>query len=197
MSQQSPWQPQRPSNNQPQWGHQPPRYQHSFYNQPTQAIPGQFNQSPYNNFPPPRKPGLWMWYKSRTRKVKLSLVCGTIMALLLFFSCIGAAVGKVNFVTLSHQAAIVVASGVSHVPPQSPNPPTPGGYLASGSSYVLFIQFTNTNGTLVGEWNEADVVTNTYTNMLQVTPIHTSFTATLNGTQFNLTVNDRTYAGSL
>ena len=118
------------------------------------------------------------------------------MALLLFFSCIGTAVGKVNFATLSHQASIVVGSGVSHVPLLSPNPPAPGGYLASGSSYVLFIQFTNTNGTLVGEWNEADVVTNTYTNMLQVTPIHTSFTATLNGTQFNLNVNDRTYAGS-
>lgn len=137
-----------------------------------------------------------MWYKLRTRKVKLSLVCGTILALLLFFSYIGAAVGKVNFVTLSHQAAIVVASGVSHVPPQSPNPPAPGGYLASGSSYVLFIQFTNTNGTLVGEWNEADVGTNTYTKMLQVNPIHTNFSATLNGTQFNLEVNGRTYAGS-
>ena len=196
MSQQSPWPPQQPSSNQQRWGQQPPQYQHSFYNQPTQAIPGQFNQFPYHNFPPQRRPGLRTWYRSRTRKVKLSLVCGTILALLLFFSCIGTAVGKVNFITLSHQAGIAVSSGVSHVPLLPANPPAPGGYLASGSSYVLFIQFTNTNGTLVGEWNEADVVTNTYTNMLQVTPIHTSFSALLNGTQFNLNVNGRTYAGS-
>jgi len=196
MSQQPPWQPQKPSNNQPQWGQLPPRYQHSFYNQPTQANPGQFYQSPYNNFPSPRKPGLWTWYKSQTTKVKLFLVCGTILALLLFFSCIGTAVGKVNFVTLSHQAAITISSGVTHVPTPMPNPPAPGGYLASGSNYVLFIQFTNTNGTLAGEWNEADVVTNTSTNMLQVIPLHTSFNAILNGTQFNLEVNGHSYAGS-
>ncbi len=196
MSQQSPWPPQQPSSNQQRWGQQPPQYQHSFYNQPTQAIPGQFNQFLYHNFPPQRRPGLRTWYRSRTRKVKLSLVCGTILALLLFFSCIGTAVGKVNFTTLSHQAGIVVSSGVSHVPLLPANPPAPGGYLASGSDYVLFIQFTNTNGTLSGEWNEALMATNTYTNMLQVNPFHTSFSAILNGTQFNLDVNGRTYAGS-
>jgi len=103
---------------------------------------------------------------------------------------IGTAVGKVNVATLTHQA------GVSHVPLLPVNPPAPGGYLASGSDYVLFIQFTNTNGTLMGEWNEADVVSNTSTNIQQVIPFHTSFSATLNGTQFNLEVNGHTYAGS-
>lgn len=188
MSQQPPWQSQQPPNNQPQWRqHVPPQYQQSFYNQPTQATPGQFQQLSYNNFPPPRKSGLWTWYKSRTKKVKLSLGCGTILALLLFFSCIGTAVGRVNLAPHANQMAI-----------QKPttNPPAPGGYLASGSNYVLFIQFTNANGTLSGEWNEADVVTNNNQNMLQVSPFHTSFSAFLNGTQFNLDVNGRTYAGS-
>jgi chromosome segregation ATPase len=60
----------------------------------------------------------------------------------------------------------------------------------------LFIQFTNTNGNLSGEWDEANVVTNT-DNMQQVNPFHTSFSAFLNGAQFNLNVNGRTYAGSL
>src|SRR5258708_15394440 len=106
------------------------------------------------------------------------------------------AVGDVNFVTQSRQAAIAVSPGVTSVPTLTPNPPTPGGYLTTGSNYVLFIQFTNTNGTLSGEWNEADVVTNTYKNILQVSPFQTSFSAFLNGTQFNLDVNGRTYAGS-
>jgi len=196
MSQQPPWQPQQPPNNQPQWGQQPSQYQQSFYNQPTQATPGQFQQPPYNNVPPPRKPGIWTWYKSRTKRVKLALGCGAVLALLLFFSGIGVAVGGVNFVTQSHQAAIAVSPGVTHLPTLTPNPPAPDGYLATGSSYVLFIQFTNTNGTLSGEWNEADVVTNTYQNILQVSPFHTSFSAFLNGTQFNLDVNGRMYAGS-
>ncbi len=196
MSQQPPWQPQQPPNNQIQWGQHHPQYQSSFYNQPTQTTPGQFKQPSYNNFPPPRKPGLWTWYKSQTKKVKLSLGCGAILALLLFFSYIGAALGSVHFVTLAHQAAMPFGSGVTRVPTPTPNPPAPGGYLASGSNYVLFIQFTNTNSTLSGEWNEADVVTNTYTNMLQVNPFHTSFSASLNGKQFNLNVNGHTFAGS-
>jgi hypothetical protein len=196
MSQQPPWQPQQSPNNQPQWGQQSSQYQQSFYNQPTQATPGQFQQPSYNNFPPPRKPGLWTWYKSQTRKVKLSIGCGTILALLLFFSCIGTAVGRANLAPHSNQAATVQTVTSTSAQTPTTNPPAPGGYLASGSNYVLFIQFTNTNGTLSGEWNEADVVTNTSKNMLQVNPFHTSFSAFLNGTQFNLDVNGRTYAGS-
>jgi hypothetical protein len=197
MSQQPPWQPQQLPNNQPQWGQQvPPQYPQSFYNQPTQATPGQFQQPSHNNFPPPRKPGLWTWYKSRTRKVKLSIGCGTILALLLFFSCIGTAVGRANLAPHSNQAATIQTVTLTSAQTPTTNPPSPGGYLASGSNYVLFIQFINTNGTLSGEWNEADVVSNTSTNVLQVNPFHTSFSAFLNGTQFNLAVNGRTYAGS-
>jgi hypothetical protein len=197
MSQQPPWQPQQPPNNQPQWSQQvPPQYQQSFYNQPTQATPGQFQQTSYNNFPPPRKPGLWTWFKSRTRNVKLSIGCGTILALLLFFSCIGIAIGRVNLSPHSHQAATDQTFTSTSVQTPTTHPPAPGGYLASGSNYVLFIQFTNTNGTLSGEWNEADVVTNTSKNMLQVSPFHTSFSAYLDGTQFNLDVSGHTYAGS-
>src|SRR5437867_1411662 len=96
MSQQSPWQPQQLSNNQPQWGQQPPQNQQSFYNQPTQATPGQFQRPPFNNFPPRRQSGIWQWYMSRTKKVKFTIGCGMILAVLLLFSCIGTAVGSVN-----------------------------------------------------------------------------------------------------
>src|SRR5437879_4101085 len=113
---------QQPSNGQPQWGQQPPPYQQSFYTQPTQATPGQFQQPPYNNFPPPRRQsGIWQWYKSRTRKVKISIGCGSILALLLFFSCIGTAVGSVNLATQStptpttppQQAALLVSPSIT------------------------------------------------------------------------------------
>ncbi|HEY6286740.1 MAG TPA: hypothetical protein VIX20_13850 [Ktedonobacteraceae bacterium] len=197
MSQQPPWQPQQPFNNQPQWGQQvPPQYQQSFYNQPTQATPGPFQQPSYNNFPPPRKPGLRTWYKSRTKKVKLSIGCGAILVLLPFFFCIGTAVGRVNLAPHSLQAATNQTLSSTSVQTPTTHPPAPGGYLASGSNYVLFIQFTNTNGTLLGEWNEADVATNTSQSTVQINPFHTSFSAYLNGTQFNLDVNGHTYAGS-
>src|SRR5258708_6075078 len=75
----------------------------------------------------------------------------------------------------------------------SANPPAPGGYLATGSNYVLFIQFTNTNGILSGEWDEADETTD---NPPQVRTFNSTFSANLAGTQFNLNVNGRTYAGS-
>jgi hypothetical protein len=128
MSQQPPWQPQHPSNNQPQWQQQPPLHPQSFYNQPTQATPGQSPQPSYNNFPPPRKPGLWQWYKSRTKKVKLSIGYGTILAVLLFFSCIGIAVGSVHLATQStptptttnNQAAKPVSPTATQIPSPSP-----------------------------------------------------------------------------
>ncbi len=196
MSQQPPWQSQKPPNNQSQWGQNaPPQYQQSFYNQPTQAAPVQFQQ-PSNNIPPSRKPGLWAWYKSRTRKVKLSIGCGTFLALLLFFSSIGTALGRANLAPHANQAS----TDQTHPTPSGQTlttyPTAPGGYLASGSKYVLFLQFTNTNGILSGEWNEADVVPSTSANVMQVNPFHTSFSALLNDTQFNLTVNGHTYAGS-
>jgi len=74
--------------------------------------------------------------------VKLSIGCGTILALLLFFSCIGTAVGSVNLATQStptpttpnNQAAILVSPTATQVPTptqtstQQPTPipsPTP------------------------------------------------------------------------
>src|SRR5258708_19408109 len=80
----------------------------------------------------------------------------------------------------------------------SANPPAPGGYLATGSNYVLFIQFTNTNGILSGEWDEADETTD---NPPQVRTFNSTFSANLSGTQFNLTLacigcRTNTFAGS-
>jgi hypothetical protein len=124
MSQQPPWQPQQP----PQWGQQIPPYQQQ---------PGQFQRPHYNNYPPPRRQTeIWQWYKSRTKKVKLSIGCGAILAVLLFFSCIGTAVGSVNLATQStptpttpnNQAALLVSPTVTQVPTLTPTPtqkPTP------------------------------------------------------------------------
>jgi hypothetical protein len=197
VSQQPPWQPQQPPNSQFQWGQNvPPQSQPSFYNQPTQATPGQVQQPSYNNFPPSGKPGLWTWYKSRTRKVKLSIGCGTFLALLLFCFCIGTALGRADLSSHAHQALTDQTDSSPSGQTPTTYPPAPGGYLASSSNYVLFLQFTNTNGMLSGEWNEADIVPSTTTNVMQVNPFHTSFSALLNGTQFNLIVNGHTYAGS-
>lgn len=130
---------QEPPNNQPQWDQQVPPYQQSFYTQPTQAAPGQFQQPPFTNFPPQRnQSGIWKWYTSRTTKVKLSIGCGAILALLLFFACIGTAVGSVNLATQatptptipSHQAALLVSPTATNTPTPTPTPtptlpPTP------------------------------------------------------------------------
>ena len=70
----------------------------------------------------------------------------------------------------------------------SANPPAPGGYLATGSNYVIFIQFTETNNILSGEWYEALVYTITDGYGNKTDSVHTfqsTFTATLSGTQFN------------
>jgi hypothetical protein len=115
--------------------------------------------------------------------------CGTFLALLLFFFCISTALGRANPSTYAHQSV----TDQTHTSQAGQTPTTyplaPGGYLASDSNYVLFLQFTNTNGMLSGEWNETDVVPSTSTNVMQVNPFHTSFSALLNGTQFNLNVN--------
>src|SRR6266851_10070087 len=103
------WSPQQPSQQLP-YGQQ-----QSFYTHPTQAHPGQFHQPPYNSFPPQQKrPGVWGWYKTRTRKIKLSIGCATILAILLCFACIGSAIGSGHLAatptpiaTTSHAAAII------------------------------------------------------------------------------------------
>jgi hypothetical protein len=136
MNQQPPWQPPEPPYGQQpfgqqQWDQQVPPYQPPFYNQPTQeGRPGQFQQPPYNNFPPPkRQSGIWQWYKSRTKKVKISIGCGAILAVLLLFACIGTAVGSVNLATQStptpttqsNQAAIPASSVVTTLPTPTPS----------------------------------------------------------------------------
>lgn len=108
---------QQPPHNQPQWGQQLPPYQQQ---------PGQFQRPPYNNFPPLRRQtGIWQWYKSRTKKVKLSIGCGTILALLLFFSCIGTAIGSVNLATQSTPTPTSPSNQVAVTSPIVSNQPTP------------------------------------------------------------------------
>jgi hypothetical protein len=140
MNQEPPRQPQEPfygqqGFGQQQWKQHIPPDQSSFHNQPTQARPGQFQRPPNYNYPPPRRQtGIWQWYKSRTKKVKLSIGCGAILAVLLFFSCIGTAVGSVNLATQStptpttppQQAAIFVSPTITQVPTPTPTQqPTP------------------------------------------------------------------------
>lgn len=126
MSQQPPY-GQQPNQQAPQY--KPP----SFYNQPTQGVPGQFSSPPYNNFPPPRKrTGLWGWYKTRTRRMKIGLGCGTLIAVILFFSCIGSAIGSSNLASTptptptSGQAAFIISPTATQIPTPVPtHKPTP------------------------------------------------------------------------
>lgn len=142
MNQEPPRQSQEPPNGQQLYGqqqwkqHLPPDPQ-SRSNQQTQATPGQFQHLPHTYFPPlKRQSGMWQWYTSRTKKVKVSIGCGAILGVLLFFLCIGTAVGSVNLATQStptptsppQQAAILVSPAVTHLPTPTPTPtqkPTP------------------------------------------------------------------------
>ena len=151
MSQQPPWQQSQPPNiqqphDQSHWNqHVPPHDQQpSFYNQSTQGNPGHFQQAPSTNFPPPQqRTGCWSWYKTRNRNVKIGLGCGTVIGILLFFLCIGTAIGSGNLAThmtptptaTSGQAAVIASPTVAQdtptaVPTQKPTPtpttqPTP------------------------------------------------------------------------
>lgn len=77
------------------------------YNQPLQALSGQFQCSSSNNIPLSKKSDLRKWYNSRTKKVKYSLGCGLIFALLMMISCIATAtciitaIGSSNLASLS------------------------------------------------------------------------------------------------
>jgi hypothetical protein len=153
MNQQPPWPPQEPRKGQQLYGQQEwkqhlPPHQLSLYNHLSQATPGQFQRLPNNYFPPLRRQsGIWQWYKSRTKKGKLSIGCGAILAVLLFFSCIGTAVGSVNLATQStpsptppsNQAAILTSPTVPPLPTStlSPTPPsTPTPQPAIAPTYV-------------------------------------------------------------
>ena len=94
MSQQPPF--GKPPYNQPSWEQQgtPNQQPPSWYNQPTQINPVQF-QPQYTNFPPPRKQaGLGEWFKTRTRRTKIGLGCGALIAVLVLCSCVSAAFGS-------------------------------------------------------------------------------------------------------
>ncbi len=131
MNQEPPGTPQEPPNGQhlygqQQWKQHLPPYQQSWYNQSTQATPGQFQRPPsYNFHPPKRQSGIWQWYMSRPTKVKLSIGCGMILALLVFFSCIGTAVTIVNLALQStptppSNQAIVTSSVIPTHPTSTP-----------------------------------------------------------------------------
>ena len=125
---------------QQEWKQDLPPSQLSLYNQLSQTNPGQFQRLTTTNAPPPRRQsGIWQWYTSRTKKVKLSIVCSVILALLLFFSTIGTVVGSDHHATPSartptraHNQAAVTSQGVWNQPTpiltpihhQTPNLPT-------------------------------------------------------------------------
>jgi hypothetical protein len=107
----------------PQWPPQQPYRQ--------QSSPGQF-QRPPNSTDPSRNRGLRGWYASKTRKVKLGLGCGTLIAVLLLFSCIGSAIGSNNLASTptptatSGQAALIISPTATHTPiPILTHNPTP------------------------------------------------------------------------
>ncbi|MGZ6356499.1 MAG: hypothetical protein ACXWOX_18145 [Ktedonobacteraceae bacterium] len=99
--------------------------QHPPYGQP--PTPGQFQRPP--NYPyPSRSRGLWGWYTTRTRNVKLGIGCGTILAILLAFSCIGSALGSNNLAATqtptpsAHQAIVSSSPTATDMPTLTPDP---------------------------------------------------------------------------
>lgn len=140
MNQQPPWQPHEPLYRQQHFGRQQsgyhvPPYRPSLYNRPAQEAPRPFKRLRLTTLPPPkRQPGLWQWYKSQTKQVKLSIGCGMTLAVLLFFACIGTAVGSINLATPatqtltipSQQAALLDSPTATDTPTPTPTlTPTP------------------------------------------------------------------------
>jgi hypothetical protein len=116
---------------QPYWTQQPDSH-FLFYDQQTQSQPRLFSHALSRNIPPPRRQSsIWQWYKSRTKKMKLGISCGTALALLLFFSCIGTSVGFVNLATQATptpspiQASITTPIILTHPTPIFTRVPTP------------------------------------------------------------------------
>ena len=72
-----------PGNTPPNWQPNQPPYQY---------------QPQYNPLPQQRQSGYRNWYRTRSRKMKFGLGCGTLMAVLLFFSCIGTTLGSGHLV---------------------------------------------------------------------------------------------------
>ncbi len=93
-------------------------------------------QPQWGQQPPPRKPGFWSWFDSRTPVVKIILLCGAFVAVFLFLLSVSAALGIGDSSTpssltpfaTSGQAAVmsspVVTTGPSPtpIPTQKPKP---------------------------------------------------------------------------
>lgn len=101
------WEQQSSQHQQPGQG-----YNNFLPAQPTQNGPRQLWQEQSTQPTLPSTP--WLWYRARTRKTKLSIVCGTLLAAILFFAFVGAALGRGNtFPTLPGGAT-------NHTSSQSP-----------------------------------------------------------------------------
>ena len=109
------------------------------YYQPPIPQPGQFHpgMSPYQPALRGTRRNLWQWYKRRTRRVKLGIGCGALIVALLFFSCIGSAIGSSNIASIpptptptTEQAAVLNNPVATYTPTPAPVPtekpaPTP------------------------------------------------------------------------
>lgn len=101
------------------------------HSQPPIPQPGQFYQGvpPYQPVPRGSRGNLWQWYKGRSGRVKVGLGCGLIIAVLLFFSCIGSVIGSSNFASTSptptpttERAAVLNNPVVTDTPTPTPVP---------------------------------------------------------------------------
>src|SRR5258708_22538422 len=63
----------------------------------------------------------WQWYRSRTRKIKLSLICGAFTAGLLFGLCVNVAMGRGRLSATRHSYANLAV----HIAIPSPKPLPP------------------------------------------------------------------------
>lgn len=100
--------------------------------QPPFPQPGQFHQFASTSNQPPspggRKRGMWGWYQTRSRKTRVGIGCGTLIALLVFFSLIGAAIGSTSTTTPptptpANKPAAVVVTPTEAVTQHITNPP--------------------------------------------------------------------------
>ena len=93
--------------------------------------PQRNNQPPYPPYPLPpsqqRRSGLWSWYKRQTRGAKIGIGCAVIIGLLLFCSCVSAALGS-NTAKTTATATPTIASSAAPAAvssPRTPLQPTP------------------------------------------------------------------------
>ena len=69
--------------------------------QPPIPQPGQFQQPLVQNPQPPtgargKRQGIWQWYRTRSRRMQVSLGCATLITVVLFFALVGVAIGSGN-----------------------------------------------------------------------------------------------------